>query len=144
MSVQTRLLTLWSYLPPTLRSVVPLAKWSVAAGCVAHTTATWVVCPWMLQEESMEPTFKAGQVGRSIIFSQLSGTASKSAVAELESPSFQTVLAVPWPTCGELNRGDIVIVRDPNGPKRRLCKRVIGKTTHGTQILLFRRLNTDT
>ena len=75
-----------------------IVKKGTIFGCLAYTFDDWVASPWFLTEDSMEPTLKHGQV----------------------------VVTRSWVTT--LSRGDIVIVKHPENPQERICKRVVGET----------------
>ncbi len=75
------------------------AKWSFFGGCACHTLSQYLGSPWLLRDDSMEPTFRDGQV----------------------------VFCTPWPWCGKVGIGDVVIFKHPEDPKRRICKRVTGQ-----------------
>ena len=74
-----------------------ICKKVVILGCVGYTAQEYIATPWYLEETSMEPTLKAKQI-------------------VLTTSLFST-----------LSRGDIVIVKSPQDPKQRVCKRIIGE-----------------
>ena len=74
-----------------------ICKKVVILGCVGYTAQEYIATPWYLEETSMEPTLKAKQI-------------------VLTTSLFNT-----------LSRGDIVIVKSPQDPKQRVCKRIIGE-----------------
>lgn len=80
-----------------LRKALSFAKKVGILACVGYTCQEWALTPWYLEENSMEPTLKASQL----------------------------VLSTPW--ANSLTRGDIVIVKHPQDPKKRVCKRIIGE-----------------
>jgi hypothetical protein len=61
--------------------VVRLCKRAAVAACALYTFNQYVCSPWLLSERSMEPSFREGQV----------------------------VLCSPWPWCGKVERGDVVV-----------------------------------
>eukprot|EP00095_Tigriopus_kingsejongensis_P005010 snap_masked-scaffold139_size317827-processed-gene-1.7 protein:Tk05010 transcript:snap_masked-scaffold139_size317827-processed-gene-1.7-mRNA-1 annotation:"1500034j20rik protein" len=69
---------------------------TIVCGSILYTTNTCLVSAWWLSEDSMEPTFRDGQL----------------------------VLAQPWPWCGPLVSGDVLILKHPQTPAMRICKRV--------------------
>ena len=75
-----------------------ISKKTVICFCFGYTFQDWIATPWYLEENSMEPALKSSQV-------------------VLTSPLLKT-----------LKRGDIVIVKSPEDPKRHMCKRIKGKT----------------
>ena len=74
-----------------------ICKKVVILGCVGYTAQEYIATPWYLEETSMEPTLKAKQI-------------------VLTTSLFNT-----------LSRGDIVIIKSPQDPKQRVCKRIIGE-----------------
>lgn len=82
-----------------IRKALTFVKQVGILGCVGFTFQEWLLTPWYLEENSMEPTLKASQL----------------------------VLSTPW--ANSLTRGDIVIVKHPQDPKKRVCKRIIGEKT---------------
>ena len=64
-------------------------------GCIGYTFKQYLFDIWVLEESSMEPTLKDGQI-----------------VVTTHKTS--------------LSRGDIIIVKHPQSPDERVCKRIIG------------------
>ena len=64
-------------------------------GCIGYTFKQYLFDIWVLEESSMEPTLKDGQI-----------------VVTTHKTS--------------LSRGDIIIVKHPQSPAERVCKRIIG------------------
>lgn len=79
----------------SLRQLRWIAKKTALLGCVGFTFQQYLACPWLLSESSMEPTFSHGQI----------------------------VLSTAW--YKSLQRGDVVIIKNPQKPTDRMCKRVI-------------------
>lgn len=69
---------------------------TVVFGCVVYTGSSTFGSVYLLAEDSMEPTFRHGQL----------------------------VVIQQWPWCGDLERGDVLILKHPNSPQTRICKRV--------------------
>jgi len=78
-----------------LKTLREFCKKILILGCVGYTAQEYIATPWYLEETSMEPTLKAKQI-------------------VLSSSLFSS-----------LSRGDIVIVKSPQNPKQRVCKRII-------------------
>lgn len=72
---------------------------TVVFGCVVYTGSSTFGSVYLLAEDSMEPTFRHGQL----------------------------VVIQQWPWCGDLERGDVLILKHPNSPQTRICKRVHGE-----------------
>jgi signal peptidase I len=79
-----------------VKSLPKILRKSVILGCVGYTFQQYVASPWLLAEDSMDPTFKDGQL----------------------------VLSTAW--YNSLSRGDVVIVKQLQNPKERVCKRIVG------------------
>ncbi len=66
-----------------------LLRWSAVGGCAAYTFSLYVGSPWLLRGSSMEPTLADGHL----------------------------VFCRPWPWCGQVRTGDVVLVRHPQEPR---------------------------
>jgi len=80
-----------------LRHLQKICPGTFFVTCGAYTCDKYVRTPWLLSGDSMEPCLGC------------------------------IVLASPWPyACGRLQRGDIVITRNPTCPQESVCKRIRG------------------
>ena len=46
----------------TMMSFSRPAKWLVFSGCAYYTLSQYLGSPWILKDDSMEPSFRSGQV----------------------------------------------------------------------------------
>ena len=99
---------LWSCASKTKLVMSFIWKLGVKAtylGCVGFTFQQHFAKVWLLEDNSMDPTLKDGDI-------------------VLVTP-WTSLIPMPW-TKSRPNRGDIVILKHPHNPDDWLCKRVIG------------------
>ena len=95
-----------------MSKIKKITKQCLIFGCVAKTFNDLICTFWFLEGSSMEPHFLNGQIVLSSPIYSISSAAAFS--------------SAPNSSRTNLNRGDVVIVKNPREPQSRIIKRIKG------------------